>query len=436
MDLLYVLLLVEILLLIISFILTKKDIFSPANIMVIMFIVSTIFAVMFKDRWNIDFQLSTFIVIVSGLIEAILIDTLFCRFKTKKEVTNINKIEYIDVNTILLILTLIVGVVAIVLFYLDIKRVVSGYNNITDNLFTNYRNIKNGYVTPINEPLSTSFITNQLYRVMIALGYVSSLCLAWNLNSDHKIHQIGFHIVLILMAMVMCYMEGARGGILQIAAAFAIDYFICFKRRKGWDKSIHKEILIILIIMLVVAVPVFYLSAIKNQTVGSDSFIYYVGKYIGGSIALLNLYMLNPLPVSIFGQETFAGLLNNLSSFGLPIESSQVALEFRNEIGNVYTFFRRPFHDFGLIGMLVCTMLFIAFFSYIYHKKIKNNYSKRCDYWILFYSLFIYWLVISSVENYLFSLSIGLFMNIIVTMIIFFIFKNSNLYLRKITKHE
>ena len=68
--------------------------------------------------------------------------------------------------------------------------------------------------------------------------------------------------------------------------------------------------------------------------------------------------------------------------------------------GNVYTFFRRPLHDFGFGGMLLFTVLVAWLFAWIYYGKIKWRDTKATPYWIMLYGYLFYWIVMMSIDQY------------------------------------
>ena len=140
----------------------------------------------------------------------------------------------------------------------------------------------------------------------------------------------------------------------------------------------------------------------------------YISLYIGGSIQHFNQYIMDPGPSNkIWGQECFPNVYSFLWDIGIKLYKGNVYLDFRqlnNETrGNVYTFFRRPLQDFGLLGMYLFTFLVAVFFAYCYYKKISNHRaSYRCDQRILFYSYCFYEIVMASIEQMCFSyVSIG-----------------------------
>ena len=150
----------------------------------------------------------------------------------------------------------------------------------------------------------------------------------------------------------------------------------------------------------------------------------HVSAYLGSSIALFNLYVEEPIQRNLIGEESLYSVLKVLNFLGLSRASTSYNLEFRSlriYDSNVYTFFRRPLHDFGLIGMYIFTAAIAFLFAWIYYKKIKYKNKRSCIYWVLLYGYLFYWIVCSSIIQYSVNyISAG---TVITVAIMFILFK-------------
>ncbi|MTW25656.1 oligosaccharide repeat unit polymerase, partial [Streptococcus pneumoniae] len=106
---------------------------------------------------------------------------------------------------------------------------------------------------------------------------------------------------------------------------------------------------------LIAGIPTFYYSLFLSGRSTTRTVFESISTYLGGSIQHFNQYIQNPIGVAeVFGDESFVAIMNILGNLGFVNYNSTVHLEFRQlgiTMGNVYTFFRRPWHDFGLVGM-------------------------------------------------------------------------------------
>ena len=127
---------------------------------------------------------------------------------------------------------------------------------------------------------------------------------------------------------------------------------------------------------------------------------------MGYPIYLFDWYVKNPTDPIGFGEESLIGLrvfLRRLLGTDMVIRNPNLEEHYANGyfLGNVYTFFRRPLHDFGFIGMLIFTVLVALFFSWLYYGKIKwKSRSIKTDCWSLIYGFLFFWIVYSSIVQY------------------------------------
>ena len=120
---------------------------------------------------------------------------------------------------------------------------------------------------------------------------------------------------------------------------------------------------------------------------------------------MFNQYILDPVdPPKVFGEESLIGLHQLLNNIGIDTYVKGRHLEFRklndHTYSNIYTFFRRPYHDFGLIGMYIFVIAIAFFFTLIYYGKIKKRPQTRArDYWVVAYGYIYYWIFYSSIDQ-------------------------------------
>ena len=116
-----------------------------------------------------------------------------------------------------------------------------------------------------------------------------------------------------------------------------------------------KYILIILVI--------FYALRLTISKSGQESLSFFdiISGYVGAQIDLLNrLVRQNNISYSLFGYESFHDLYSFFEKIGIMRNLPTLTFKYRayNGLGcNVYTFFRRPYVDFGLVGSWFISLL-------------------------------------------------------------------------------
>ena len=172
-------------------------------------------------------------------------------------------------------------------------------------------------------------------------------------------------------------------------------------------KKTHRKIIKYAAIFFIVMLLVFYIvsaTGLIGRTT-EKNFVDTIAIYLGAPILHFHQFMTDPPePVQYFGQETLTKLLPIFKRMGFNVDRVSGQMEMRTLVdsyrGNVYTFFRRPYHDFGLIGMYIVVALTAILFSYIYYKRIYGKYqSYKNDRILILYSYFFYMIYIFSVDN-------------------------------------
>lgn len=147
-------------------------------------------------------------------------------------------------------------------------------------------------------------------------------------------------------------------------------------------KFILRVILIGILVLYIFYFSASFVGRNINNNVLSNIFDYF-GVYLGAHTVNLDLYLhSNPERSDIWGKYTFLSLIKNLREIGLYNISTYLGhFEFRSydgkTLGNVYTFIRTYYSDFGLFGVLILHSLMVGVMSvmYEYIKKRKGNIS-------------------------------------------------------------
>ena len=408
MENLILLIIAEWLILLYSFYFSGYDIMSPSCVLCIMFLLSTIFALFNIDNWSMSFSLNTALVIITGIlsfsIAEIVFRYVFCeqlksRHVNYKQCSN----ELVLVSNWILKGIIIFEGIAIYAYFHDIMGIVGGNTTDISSYFHAYRvmtisNLENGEGAIVNEYI------NVVLRFVSGFGYLFAFLFMKNIVDQKLTMVLKIQYTTIIVLSILPSMMGAgRTGILKMGSALLIFYYICWHMKYGWNKNLSWKYIRMGLIIFFVSAPSFYYSLEMLGRETGLSLLDYISDYVGSSIFLLNDYLQNPTVCDSWGEEALFSVKKILSSLGLAETSTKYNLEFRR-IGmlysNVYTFFRRPIHDFGYFGMYVFVSLISTLFSWIYYKKIKYQELRKNYKWIIAYGYLYYWLVCSSIVQY------------------------------------
>lgn len=413
MNLIYALLLFEIFLFLIAYCLSERDIMSPSVVMCAMFIISTIFAIMNIENWKINYSPDAVLILVSGMVAFIAAEAFLHALIKRRTAytTKINRVEptSIIISKEILLFAVILDVIVLSWFFIEICRIVAAYGYVVSgaDIFGKYRTIITSLTRRSDSKVAlTGTILNQLIKLVHAMGYASLYVVLNNWFAGRKKKkEYVLHGVIIAASVLSYVMEGSRGNILQILSAALIEWYIIWHRKVGWNKVLTGKVVLVGLLCILIGMPVFYGSLSWMGRSTNKTMLRYIGFYVGGSIQLFDLYLKsNITKPKVFGEESLVGVLRLLNDLGLELDirNSNLDMIRLDEFsrGNVYTFFRRPLHDFGFVGMLIFTVFVSWLFAWIYYGKIKWKHTRHTPYWIMLYGYLFYWIVMMSIDQY------------------------------------
>lgn len=420
MIFLLLLLLFEIIAFFYAFALSKNDIMAPSVLMCIMFMISTSFAVINGENWNIQYDPRAFLLISSGLTVFILSETVVRLFIKPQKGQGLSGKQYIVLGyssihceILILIMLILFNLVISYWFFLKIRSVVGVRKISFSAIISIYRSLSNQNKGNAGENLISGIIV-QFLKIVKASGYVAGFILLSNiLNRGKKLVpqkkfrlECGLLVAIIVTSLFPSIMTAGRADILKYLSSLVIEYYILWHQHNGWQRNFSTKYIRIGVIGVIGGIFVFYYSLSLLGRSTNMNLLTYTSIYLGSSIQLFNLYVQNPAPRYSWGEESLVGIHKILSRLGLVTPSKFSNLEFRalsNAEGasNIYTFFRRPLHDFGVLGMFIFTALVAILFAGIYYGCIKNKkrtFSTDC--WTIVYGYLYYWIVASSMLQY------------------------------------
>lgn len=425
-----------IILLCISYNITGKDILRPINVMLAVFLLSTTFTLLNGINWKINYSLKSYFVLASGLIVALVADYIFYLrfgFKKSRNIQQKRNIKPIIVKKWKIILISIIELGILFLYYKEIKRlaILDGYTS-GANLLWHFRNI-----TSYTGEESLNGLVSILIKMIDSIAYIIGFIIINNILSEKiNLKRIYIYFLPIILFAVKVLIGSGRQELLRFAAFSICTSYILYKFKVGWEKNITLKYLKKFIVLIPIALLLFYYATNIIGRGTSRTIFQYISTYVGGSIQHFNQFMEDPIQLEHFGEETFPGVYSLFYKLGITNYTRIVHLEMRKlgiTQGNVYTFFRRPYNDFGYFGMIFLTFIIIGAFSRSYSKMKYDDDSYNNDYSIIVYSYLFYWVVLSSVEQYSIGIvSIGTIITLLLMRFFYFFFVQLELKKSKI----
>lgn len=413
MNWIYVLYISEFFLFLLAFVLSKQDIMAPSVIMCVMFILSTTVAILAADQVKIKYGLESFLILFAGIFTFVAATALFQRWFQRGVTHTVKTIRLqqlqeqpfyvVHVQDWLIVVAIVIDALILAWYVREILRVAGGFGGVVRSLFgsTGATSWSDSLINPV---------LSQLMKPVKALGYISGFILIQRILAGEKgAFQTAGFLILMVLSMVGAFIAASRGEILQFLAALLAEYNILWHQKNGWHRNLSWKLIRVGVLCIVIGIPVFYYSVVwMGRTAVKDlrTITEATNIYLGYSLYSFDLYVKKPVPVTGFGEESLLGVnvfLHRFFGMDTVVRNPNLENRYANGhfLGNVFTFFRRPLHDFGFGGMLLFTVLVALLFAWIYYGKIKwRPRSIKTDCWSMVYGYLFYWLVLSSIDQY------------------------------------
>lgn len=246
------------------------------------------------------------------------------------------------------------------------------------------------------------FLLNQIKKVFRIAGYFLLVIWARNAVVRRSFVKDKLLFLNLILTVILFGTEGGRTGIVAyVLAGVALCFF--FNRLYNNTRITISGALVVkaLGVFLVASVAFYamlYLSGRQSGALHIGALIHHVQFYLGGSIPLLDNFLLTSLGVGgqgteIIGKETFYSLVQLMSKLHITdIPLYSVHLEFRPGVydGNVYTGFRSYIHDFGYAGLIVLPVLFSVCANWLYYAAVQASREKALAVGLVLYATLMY----------------------------------------------
>lgn len=371
-------------LLIFVYFINKKELVAPGVIFTSSFFIASLFALANAKKWSLNLDYRTFLVIVLGVLEFILISGVInllqpINYKT----SSLNDISEDDVLITNKKSPFIYVLIFIELFniWMMVKyiRSASGLSNLS--MAMNYLReesfLEGSSVAKM--PWLTAFGSNFNMSVGLFFEYIlAQSCF------NKKIFSWPITIVTVL-GVLTPFLNSSRGVSIFLIVSFLIDiYFASVKYNVNAKRSNWKYIIVVIIIGIVVLSLLQWSASLLGRNVENFTPFDYVSNYIGAQIKNLDIFIRTidfPVKEDVFGKQTFYAILPTFSKIlGLNIGTYKLDLPFQvingNSLGNVYTTFYPWLYDFGYMGVVILTGVMAIISQLIFNvARTKRNAS-------------------------------------------------------------
>ena len=240
---------------------------------------------------------------------------------------------------------------------------------------TQYRNILL-YPQQYYHTKTLIFINSQFYKIALILTYISAYVAIYNgVILDKPIFKgTGLIIIVGLFCIGSSIAMGARQPAIEIFI-FMILTYLFFMVKEGYVNQI-KRFLFKLITVTIVS-PFLYIlyGILVGRQDGNNITLERIAELLAGGIYALNAHIWEPARTIYFGQSSFADVYDKLINFGLLPERARMAYHEFDKFGNTLSLFGRWYEDFGILGVIIMSIIVTALFSlaYEYLQRRSND---------------------------------------------------------------
>lgn len=361
------------------------DIFNPAVITCISYVIALMAAGLGRGRWHSITNLSgstVFLILlaISVLIGAVLLITAqnTCKWHEHSECI-LGKYDRLD-NRVIAIIGFYI-ILIYYLYYLQINSFISslGINGTLFEKLNTYRSlyiINDGSATGSGDGVST--VVLQLRNLVDVL--VPFSVFEFNREFLYK-HIVNIQLAIVsLIGMIASLLTTGRSLLISYIFSAVVSYLILQKHLK---KSYSLSNLLKFIFAGCALIAAFFgLNNLMRRN-SSFKFFDYFTFYLGSSITNLNSYMQKP-GISQ-GTQTFNGFFDMLSKLGFPVKVNNRSvswIEYSGNESNVFTALQRYYADGGYLTVILYILLFAITMSLLYILTHTDN-----PFWIILYSM-------------------------------------------------
>ena len=406
--LIYILIFIEIILLISTYYCFQKSFFSPSFVFLGGFLIASICAAFFQDKWGEILHWNSFVVYFVGFITffitSLSIHILYRKIRDKNNKNNnipMRVIDNIEIpKTIYLVFT-VIHIMAIIFLVKRVRQTAAMYGTIGSwkECIEKYRYIV-AFTT--NDVARISKLAANMINITKIGGFFWNVVFIYNFLCERR--KISILALTNLILCIICdFLGGSRTGtIIILISSIVVFYAIWSKKNINKKKLPFKYVFRICIILLLIVISFQFLGGLIGRNV-DVSFAEYFAKYVGSPMKNLDVFMQQDhRRPEIWGKETFAYFINWVgnktqnSSLIYNLDLPYIELNGFN-MGNVYTTFYMFVYDFGLVGVIGCTAIMSAISQIYYELAIGNNKSKIFN--VIIYSMIVPQLILSFFSN-------------------------------------
>lgn len=221
------------------------------------------------------------------------------------------------------------------------------------------------------------FINSQFYKIAWALTYTSAYVAIYNgvILNKPIFKGTGLITTVIFFCIGSSIAMGARQPAIEIFIFMILTYLFLLVKEHRYSQI--KSFLYKLIPVIAVS-PFLYIlyGILVGRHDGNNVTLQRITELLAGGIYALNNHIWEPARTIYFGQSSFADVYDKFINIGLLPESARMAYHEFDKFGNTLSLYGRWYEDFGIIGVVIMSIIVTAIFTLAYEYLQRQSNGK------------------------------------------------------------
>lgn len=393
----YLLCFTLIVLIFLTIIKNKGEVFSPSIMMLGGFLICNIVLIAEQSNWNYYISVKTYVLIISSCLMFIIGDFVISKIKLFTSNKNIDSDIFfdngrflVDENKIFVIALIFYSLIVLVLqvkYFLQISSLVGNTKGIF-GAFSVGGNIRS-YVT--HESLERGFIETLIIKGGLPVSFIAFFLFCLNVSAELKVKHNKILLLPMLLFMLSELFTTNRIGIINCCIYMLVSWICILQIKKHWFYvNPNKKIIKIAILTCILLFVVFRLSGFATQRGLSRSMFDQISDYTGASIVALDIKVCNNDFELGNAADLFSGFFRITNKLGLSevsfSETNASFVYWQNGSTNIYTAICAYISSIGYLGNYFTFLFMGVLYGCLYSriKESKSMFSVIVFSWLIF----------------------------------------------------
>lgn len=391
-----------------------KDFMAPACLVCVSFLLAYICACFSSllGGWDFAIHYSTAFIIIGGLFSFFIGSLLVTGTKSKSKRKG-KRIDYIVLSKTKWEIIIVVQILLLLLYIYYYMQTIAQFGGIGwFNMIRLYR-FEGAYGEGLE--VGIPVWVSQVTKLARANAYIATYILMHNLALrkvvKRRLPKVTPLIIIVVLYLPYNLLNAARFELMVVLSLSIIVWYtytrelslMAGKSKRNIKRTVWKIGMIVILAMAGFSA----IAPLVGRT-ESNGMVSQAMDYFGRSIQAFDQFVQKPRTSNDLNEiESFYNVVKLISQLNLIDEpQNKFYLEFTSQngisLGNTYTAFRRYYSDFGMVGVIVLSIIGGTILTYLY-RKAKKPRINTIDFTLLSYAAIAYCMLLYCYEEYLFS---------------------------------